>query len=124
MDNLEAIERLAQLRDSGALTEEEFQEQKRLVISGPQRDVALQDRYDPRLQLEYDASKKSVWVAYLLWLLLFPVSAHRFYLHKWKTAFLQIILGGAAIFGVFGGALLGLLLGSRELVGVSALIGL
>lgn len=121
MDRLEAIERLAKLKDSGILTDEEFQQQKLKLLSASLTSVpvarpipvAAPSHYqapvthhvnvyhdtgmNTRTQLEYDASKKSVLVGYLLWLFAAPLSIHRFYVHKWVSGFLQMLTGISAL---------------------------
>jgi hypothetical protein len=132
MDRLEGIERLARLRDSGVLNEEEYQIQKRrLLTTAHPVNAALQrtpvaagqtqsvpaahqvfvhhdSRGDTRAQLEYDASKKSVLVNYLLWFFLSFLSIHRFYVHKWLSGFLQLAVGVIGWVALFPAIFIGL----------------
>jgi len=45
---------------------------------------------DTHRMMVYDANKKSMLVAYLLWLLLGLCGAHRFYMGKWFTGLLML----------------------------------
>ncbi len=45
-----------------------------------------------RQQMMYDANRKSVGVAYLLWLFLGGFGAHRFYLRQTGTAVVQLLM--------------------------------
>lgn len=64
------------------------------------------DRSDMvRTQLVYDANRKSVGVAYLLWLFLGGFGAHRFYLGRTVTATIQLtlfVLGWLTVWIVIG----------------------
>lgn len=46
-----------------------------------------------RTQLEFEAQKKSIPAAYLLWFFLGGLGAHRFYLGEKGTAIAQLLLG-------------------------------
>ena len=45
---------------------------------------------DTQRMMVYDANKKSMLVAYLLWLLLGLCGAHRFYMGKWFTGLVML----------------------------------
>lgn len=160
MDRLEAIEKLARLRDSGVLTEAEYAEQKRIlmsstsasVIPAPVRPNRLHgshigtNEYEsqfappptPQIHIHNTNTQaasvpayshgprpyfKSTLVAYLLWFFLFPISAHRLYLHRWGTALLQIFWGVIAFFSaISGGLMMGLLFGSAAASAASGLL--
>ena len=155
MDRLEAVERLAKLRDSGVLTDAEYAQQKRILMSSSSpvvtpaaapsartsvyREESQQEYVDPAPHIHIHNSNtqatqspaypplahpymKSTLVAYLLWFFLFPISAHRLYLHRWGTALLQIFWGVfAVISAVAGGLVMGLLFGSAAASAVSEL---
>jgi hypothetical protein len=56
---------------------------------------------------------KSTLVAYLLWFFLFPISAHRLYLHRWASALVQIFWGVFAVMSALsGGLVMGVIFGS------------
>ena len=48
---------------------------------------------DAVAMMRYDANKKSVIVTYLLWFFLGMFGVHRFYLGKWVSGFILLILG-------------------------------
>jgi len=52
---------------------------------------------DPNLALRYDANKKSMLVAYLLWFFLGPLGIHRFYLGATGTGIAQLLIW---VFGI------------------------
>ncbi|MFM0522093.1 TM2 domain-containing protein [Caballeronia jiangsuensis] len=63
-----------------------------------------------RQMMMYDAQKKSLVVAFLLWFFLGYLGAHRFYAGKTLSAILQLVLsliGAALTFAGIGFALLG-----------------
>jgi len=47
---------------------------------------------DTVIQLQYQARKKSLVFAYLIWFFLMPTSLHRFYLQPWTNALGQLAL--------------------------------
>lgn len=62
--------------------------------------------------MTYDANKKGVGVAYLLWLFLGGFGAHRFYMKRTGTAIAQLIMliiGCATLVVFVGGFILGAL---------------
>lgn len=129
MDRLEAIERLAQLKESGILTAAEFEEQKRHLLnnttvaaasspsaqlpsyhaSNHTHDIHFHARphFEGRAQMRYDAAKKSVLLAYVFWFFFFSFGIHRFYMHKWKTALLLMIFSAGFWFALFGSVAVG-----------------
>lgn len=63
-----------------------------------------------REMMLYDAQKKSVGVAYLLWLFLGTLGGHRFYVGRKATAIIQLLLtivGGCTAFIGIGFAIIG-----------------
>jgi TM2 domain-containing membrane protein YozV len=54
--------------------------------------MSARDIGSARQQMLYDANRKSVGVAYLLWLFLGTLGAHRFYLGQTGTAIVQLVL--------------------------------
>jgi TM2 domain-containing membrane protein YozV len=52
------------------------------------------DNNDARLQMTFQAQKKSTGAAYLLWFFLGGLGGHRFYLGQTGTAITQLILFG------------------------------
>jgi TM2 domain-containing membrane protein YozV len=52
----------------------------------------MTDMNDARLQMTFQAQKKSTGVAYLLWFFLGGLGAHRFYLGQTGTAIAQLVL--------------------------------
>lgn len=50
-----------------------------------------------RVSAQYDIEKKSPLVAYLLWLFLGYVGAHRFYLGRPLSGFLMLVLAGVTL---------------------------
>lgn len=48
--------------------------------------------HDVQAMMRYDANKKSVGVAYMLWLFVGAVGGHRFYLQRTGTAFIMLII--------------------------------
>lgn len=63
--------------------------------------------------------KKSTLVAYLLWFFLGSLAAHCFYLGKWKTGLLRLILGVIGILGFTIGGV-GLMASTTEDVAAGA----
>lgn len=67
---------------------------------------------DAERMMQYDANKKSMLIAYLLWFFLGTLAVHRFYLGATKSALVMLtmwLVFGAlsgATFGVFGFLLL------------------
>ena len=59
---------------------------------------------DARTQMLYDAQKKSTFLAYLFWFFLGAVSAHRMYVRRWFSWFVQLALvvcGWTLVFAAF-----------------------
>lgn len=163
MDRLEAVERLARLRDAGALTEAEYAQQKQILMTSTSTSVVAapvhpdpnrlhpvhvgrdtNGSYDPpatqhihihnantqnvpapkstynpderatigqdaRASMLFEASRKSVFVAYLLWFFVGMFSIHRFYLRHWLSGLAQMALGILGPFTMIGGT--GLIMG-------------
>lgn len=78
---------------------------------GPRRSAVYTDT---RAGMLYDANKKSLLVAYLLWWFLGFVGAHRFYLGRTGSAVLMLLLSAVSwvltfvLVGFLGLALIGL----------------
>lgn len=82
-----------------------------------ERTVAVQTQAtlgaDTRAALEYDAAKKSVLIAYILWFFLSSLGAHRFYLGRTMSALAMIAVFGVSliltfvVIGAFGLFVLG-----------------
>lgn len=64
---------------------------------------------DARANMMFEAHRKSVFVAYLLWFFVGMFSIHRFYLRHWLSGLAQMALGIFGPFSMIGGT--GLLLG-------------
>lgn len=52
---------------------------------------------DTRALMEYDARKRSLVIAYLLWFFLGYGGVHRFYLGRWFSGLLMLALLGLAV---------------------------
>lgn len=106
MDFVQDVEKLADLRDKGILTEEEFQTKKAELLARPHNSAA--DEPAPASQSAGGRSldvaekmlieqkvaneKPSQTLAYILWFFTWPVGGHRFYLGKTGSAILMLIL--------------------------------
>ena len=58
---------------------------------------------DAAKMMQYDANKKSVGIAYLLWFFLGMFGAHRFYLGRTTSAVIILVLTIVSIFLTFVG---------------------
>jgi TM2 domain-containing membrane protein YozV len=85
---LDDLQKLAELRDRGAITIEEFDWQKSKILYG-----------DPKKELAAaSVSEKSRLVAFLLCFFLGVIGVHRFYVGKTGTGIAQIFtLGGLGL---------------------------
>ena len=68
---------------------------EQVTIVSPKLSVEQQMLIEARIANE----KKSTLAAYLLWFFLGSLAAHCFYLGKWKTGLLRLILGIVGILG-------------------------
>lgn len=74
---------------------------EQVTIVSPKLSVEQQMLIEARIANE----KKSTLAAYLLWFFLGSLSAHCFYLGKWKTGLLRLILGVIGIVGLSLGSI-------------------
>jgi TM2 domain-containing membrane protein YozV len=76
--------------------------------------TANRDLRDERSLMLYDAQRKSLIIAYLLWFFLGQFGVHRMYLNHWASGIFMLILAGISwaltliLIGYIGLAILGL----------------
>jgi TM2 domain-containing membrane protein YozV len=84
------------------------------VASGRRKGGAMTRGLDTERLMRYDADKKSTFIAYLLWFFLGLFGLHRFYLGRFMSGFLMLVLHGLSwltwyiLIGFLGFGLLGL----------------
>lgn len=81
---------------------------------------------DARANMMFEAHRKSVFVAYILWFFVGWLSIHRFYLRHWVSGFAQMALGIFGPFYMIGGTglIFGILVGRTWLDSTFARMGI
>lgn len=97
----EQLEKIAELKEKGILSEEEFQSEKAKLLSNTTIDDSAQNELTNDMLLQfvnrYNGSKKDTWLALLLCLFFGVFGAHKFYRGKIAQGILYLLFSWSSI---------------------------